>query len=261
MESFEKRAICLKDPIEQEVFMNEQFMKGIKCVSRLTRPASDMERENGKKRMPVAARVAACLLMIGVLLPAALCVAAQQDPREAAIAADLAAGTDIAVIIRNAVAAGLSVERAVGALVTAGADPGRVAYVAITANFPASDVVRGASNAVQRMGLSDAAVLTQITTIVSAATTAGAAPSQVNSGLSNAGVPPAVIANANARAASAPVYGYTAPTAPAPATSTVIGAAVGGGGGGAIGGSGVGAPPTSASRTQPASPTKPVNQP
>ena len=131
--------------------MNEQLLKGIGCVPRWTRPASGPERGIGTK-MPFAARVAACLILIGVLLPATLCVAAQQAPREAAIAADLAGGIDIAVIIQNAVAAGLSVDRAVEVLVTAGADPGRVVYVAITANFSASDVVRGAANAVERMG-------------------------------------------------------------------------------------------------------------
>lgn len=241
--------------------MNEQLLKGIRCVPRWTRPASGAERGIGKKRMPFAARVAACLLLIGVLLPAALCVAAQQDPREAAIVADLAAGIDIAVIIQNAVAAGLTVSRAVEVLVTAGADTGRVVYMAITAQFLASDVVCGAANAVRRMGPSDAALLTQLATMVSVARQAGASETEVNTGLTCGSISPAVIANANARAAAspAPVFGYTAPAAPPPATTTVIGTAVGGGGagGGAIGGSGIGAPPTSASGTKPASPTKP----
>lgn len=215
--------------------MNEQLMKGSGI---------------GKKRMPFAARVAACLILIGVLLPAALCVAAQQDPREAAIAADFAAGTNITVIIQNAVAAGLSVERAVQVLVAAGANAGSVVYAAITAGYSASDVVKGAANAVEGMGLSDSALLTQMATIISGATQAGATPAQVNTGLSNAGVPPTVIAGANSLAGSPgqPVYGYTAPPGGTPPT----GGGPLGGGGGLIGGSGLGKPPT-----QPASPIVP----
>ena len=237
--------------------MNEKLLKGIRCVQRWMHPASGTERGIGKKRMPFAARIAACLLMIGVLLPATLCVAAQQDPREAAIVADLAGGTDIAVIIQNAVAAGLSVERAVDVLVTAGADPGRVVSAAITAGFSASEVVRGAADAVQRMGLSDAALLTQMATIVSAARQAGASETAVNTGLSNAGVSPLMIANANARAASMPppVYGYTAPPGfTRPPTAGTGGAFGRGAGGGLIGGSGLGKPPTT-----PASPTHPTH--
>ena len=189
---------------------------------------------------------------------------AEQTSVVKAIAADVAAGGDIAVIIGNAVAAGMTVAAAVEAIVTAGADPGRVAYAAITANYSAADVVTGATAAIAKTALSDAALQAQVTTIVSTARQAGASESQVNGALVAAGVSTTVIANANVQAVQtpAPVYGYTAPVAPPPATTTVIGATVGGGaGGGAIGGSGVGAPPTSASGTKPASPTKPENQP
>jgi len=220
--------------------MNEQLLKGIGCMPRWMRPASGTERGIGKKRMPVAARVAACLLLIGVLLPATLCVAAQQDPREAAIVADLAVGTDIAVIIQNAVAAGLTVARAVEVLVTAGADSGRIVYMAITAHFLASDVVCGAANAVQKMGLSDAALLTQLATIGSVARQAGASQTEVNTGFTCGGISPPVIAS---------VYGYTAP----PGYTVPLTAGIGGGAGGSlIGGSGIGKPPTT-----PASPTVP----
>lgn len=238
--------------------MKEQLLKGIRCVSRWTRPASDTERGIGKKRMPVAARIAGCLLLIGVFLPAALCVAAEQDPREAAIIADLAGGTDIAVIIQNAVAAGLTVVRAVEVLVTANsADSGRVVYMAITAHFLASDVVCGAANAVQRMNPSDAALLTQLAMVGSVARQADASQTEVNTGLTCGSISPAVIANANALAAASPppVYGYTVPPGfTRPPTAGIGGVFGRGAGGGLIGGSGLGKPPTT-----PASPTHPTH--
>ena len=73
--------------------------------------------------------------------------AAVQTAIMRAIAADVAAGGDIAVIIGNAVAAGMTVAAAVEAIVAAGADPGRVTYLAITANYSAVDVVNGAADA------------------------------------------------------------------------------------------------------------------
>lgn len=244
--------------------MKKPIMKGIEGVSDFAHRPSDTKRGTGEKGLPVAAHLAACLLVIGLLLPANLCPAAEQNTAEAAIAADLAAGVEITVIIQNAVAAGLSVENAVAVLVTAGANPGVVVNAAIGAGFSAPNVVQGASNAIQQMGLPDAAVLTQMTTIVQAATQAGATPAQVNSGFSNAGVSPTVIANANTNAASTPppVFGYTAPpTTAAPATAVVGAAAGGGGGGGLIGGGAIGAQPTEASGNKPASPTQPLNQP
>ncbi|HLA27263.1 MAG TPA: hypothetical protein VJZ49_05160, partial [Syntrophales bacterium] len=219
--------------------MNGPLLKNIKCVRCWTRPVSEAERGISEKRMPIMARVATCLLLISfIIIASPRSAASEEDARLAVIASDLAAGTDIAVIIQNAVAAGLSVDRAVEALVTAGAEPGMVAYAAITANFPVSDVVRGAANAIAQLGLSEAALLSQVTTIVSAATTAGANPAQVNSGLVNTGIPPATIANAISRAASAPVFGYTAPATPPPAGPPIIAGPVGGLGG-LIGGSGV----------------------
>lgn len=96
-------------------------------------------------------------------------------------------------------------------------------------------------------------------TIVSVARQAGASETAVNTGLSNAGVSAAMIANANARAAAspAPVFGYTAPPGSTPPPTAGIGGAVGGGAGGRIGGSGIGAPPTGASGNNPASRTQP----
>jgi hypothetical protein len=238
--------------------MNEPLLKGIRCVSHRPRPASGTERGIVKKRMAIAARVAACLLLIGVLVAPPLSAATEDETRIAAITAALAAGTDIAVIIQNAVAAGMALDRAVEVIVGAGVDPGRVVYAAITAGFSASEVVRGAANGVEGRGLTDAGLLTQMTTIVQAATQAGATPSQINSGLVNAGIPATVIAAANAGAAtsSGPVYGYTAPPGTPPPAGGIGGTFGGGSGGGLIGGSGIGAPPT-----KPASPTKPANQP
>lgn len=194
--------------------------------------------------------VTAVLLLLCFMLPLTVQAASPQDPRIAAINADVAAGTDIAVIIQNAVAAGLTVQQAVEAIVAAGVDPGRVVYLAILANYPATDVITGAANAVSKMGLSETAFQAQITLIVSTARQAGATAGQVNSGLSLTGVSPNIIANANALAARnpAPVFGYTAPTPPAPPMT----AGFGGPSGTPIGGSGIGAPPTkAASQTNP----------
>lgn len=168
------------------------------------------------------------------------------------IGADVAAGVDIATIIGNAVAAGMTVTAAVEAIIGAGADPGRVTYLAILANYPATDVINGAASAVTKMGLSDAAFQAQMTLIASTARQAGASAGQINSGLSSAGVSATIIANANAQAARnpAPVFGYTAPTPPAPPLTGGLGPS--GGGGPIIGGSGIGAPPTkAASQTKP----------
>lgn len=176
-----------------------------------------------------------------------------------AIAADVAAGGDIAVIIGNAIAAGMTVEAAVEAIVMGGADPGRVAYAAITANYSAADVLKGAAAAVARTGYSGAALQSQVAAIASMARQAGASESQVNEAFINAGVPATVIANAATQAAQtpAPVFGYTAP---APTLSLT--ASIGPTGGAPIGGGGIGAPPTIASGgTKPASPTRPQNQP
>ena len=217
--------------------MSKLLITGIEYLRQGKHILSDVEHGIGGIRCSTLSCVMAALLLLSVMSPLTVQAADEQDLRLVAIAANLAAGDDIVTIIQNAVAAGLTVERAVEALVTAGADLGRVVYEAIAANFPASEVVQGAANAVQRMGLSDAAFLTQMATIVSAARQAGASEASVNSGLSNAGVSPTVIASANALAASsrASVFGYRD----------------------LIGGSGVGAPPTAASGARPASPTTP----
>jgi hypothetical protein len=240
--------------IKQEVCMKKQSRNNIGTPG--------TEHGTWKQTITSSVWIAACFLAITLLLPPTFCFAAPTDPREAAIVADLASGKDIAVIIQNAVAAGITADKAVTVLVAAGADAGRVVYGAISAGFPATDVVHGAAAAASGLGLSEAALLTQVTMIISSATQAGANPTQVNSGLSNAGIPATMIANANTLVASAPapVYGYSSPT-PTPPPAAGIGALAGGSGGGMIGGSGIGAPPTPASGNQNASPTRPNAQP
>jgi hypothetical protein len=223
----------------------------------VTQAAQGGDAARAQQAAQAAVAAAQTTMSTGQSLGAAGAMSSQADQTALlkAIAADVAAGGDIAAIIANAVAAGMTVAEAVEAIVAAGADPGRVAYLAITANFSAADVVAGAAAAVTKMGMSDAVLLAQMTTIISTARQAGASESQVNGALSAAGIPATVIANANVAAAQtpAPVYGYTAPAPPAEATTAVIGAV--GGGGVSIGGASIGAPPT-----QPASPTKPQNQ-
>ncbi len=191
--------------------------------------------------------VIAILLLCFFMPPLTVQEAAAQDLRITAINADVAAGVDIATIIQNAVAAGLTVSQAVEAIVAAGVDPGRVVYIAIQANYSATDVVNGAANAVAKMGLSDTAFQAQISLIVSTALQGGASEGSIRNGLSLAGVSAPVIANAFAQAVTnpAPVFGYTTPYIPPRPGGP------GGPGGftGFIGGSGIGN--RTGSRTRP----------
>ena len=127
------------------------------------------------------------------------------------IAADVAAGKDMASIIRQAAAGGMAVAAAVESIVNAGVDPGRIAYIAITAKFTAENVVQGAVTPVLKMGLSEANFQTALTMISSAAIQAGAHEHQVARGAANAGVPNIAIANAIAQAMMppAPAFGHT----------------------------------------------------
>nr|MBC8363139.1 hypothetical protein [Candidatus Desulfatibia profunda] len=186
-------------------------------------------------------------IISSIMLP---CPSGAQEGPPAWIAADLAAGVSIEEVIQKAVDAGMAVEDAVEALILAGANASQVVYAAITANYPAESVVKGAATAVSKMGLSDTDAQAALTVIASAALQAGATQSKVTTGLASAGVSAVVIANAITQAllTPSPVFGYTAPTPPAPPT----GGGVLGGGGPPIGGSGAGAPPTKV-----ASPTKP----
>lgn len=225
--------------------MSKLLITGIKYMRRGKHIVSDAQHGIGGIRCSILPCVMAALLLFSVMLPLTVQAASEQDPRLAAIAADAAAGVDIVTIIQNAVAAGLTVERAVEAIVTAGVDPGRVAYVSIVANYTATDVVCGDAKAVTKMGLSATEFQAQMTLIVSTALQAGATESQVNSGLTCGGVSANVIANAFAQASQspAPVFGYTAPITPARPLTTVIGT--------------TGVPIGGGSGTKPASPTKP----
>lgn len=228
--------------------MSELFITGVKYSRWGKHILSDAEHGIGGIRCSILPCIMAALLLFSVMLPLTVQAADTQDPRLAAIAADVAAGVDSVTIIKNAVAAGLTVERAVEAVVTAGDDPGRVAYLAIVANYISADVVCGDANAVTKMGLSETAFQAQVTLIVSTSLQAGASESQINEGLTCGGVPALVIANAYAQAAQspAPVFGYTAPTPARPLTAVI------GPRGVPIGGSGIGRPPTRV-----ASPTRP----
>src|SRR4030042_2730152 len=165
--------------------------------------------------------VMAVLFLMSMVVSSPLRAAEAPDPRLAQIAADVAAGSDMAIIIQQAVAGGMTVANAVEAVINAGADPGRVVYLAITANYPAESVVQGAITAVLKMGLSDANFQNALTLIASTALQAGANSSQIIGGAANAGVADNVIANAlaQARLNSAPIFGYTAPAPAGPTTA------------------------------------------
>ena len=204
-----------------EVVMKENINKGVKFIQRKNRYDSIGKSEMKKAPNLYFSCVMAVLFLMSMAVSLPLWAADQQDPKLAQIAADVAAGTDIALIIQQAVAGGMTVANAVEAVVNAGADPGRVAYIAITANYSAESVVQGAITAVSKMGLSDADFQTALTLIASAALQAGANPRQIISGAANAGVANNVIANAiaQARLNPAPVFGYTAPAPAGPTTS------------------------------------------
>ena len=204
------------------------------------------------------------LFLIGSVLSLPL-HADDTNTQNAAIAAGVAAGTDVSVIIKDAVAAGMTPEQAVEAIVKAGEDPGRVVYEAITAKYDADAVIKGASVAVsQEFGsgtnASPDAESKAVSAIISAGVQAGVSDSTVQAAVASTGVPPTVIANANTQASGGspgPAEGYSAPAPPAPPTSNIGGGTGGGGGGGGstggggtIGGSGIGS-------SKPASPYKP----
>lgn len=155
--------------------------------------------------------MAVLFLLMSMAVSFPLWAAVEQDPMQVQIAADVAAGKDIASIIQQAAAGGMTVANAVESIVNAGVDPGRVAYIAITAKFSAESVVQGAVNTVSKMGLSEANFQTALTLICSSALQAGANENQVARGAANAGVPNTAIANAIAQAmmTPAPAFGYS----------------------------------------------------
>jgi hypothetical protein len=169
--------------------------------------------------------VLAALLLFCFIIPMTAQAAEQKDQRIVALAADVAAGTDIAIIIKNAVDSGLALRKAAEEIVTASVDPGRVAYLGILAKFLPPDVICGVANAVTKMKLPPDAFLEQIALIASTSMQAGASESEVRIGLACGGIAATEIGNALVRATQspAPVFGYTAPTQTAAPTS-IIGA-------------------------------------
>ncbi len=182
------------------------------------------------------------LFLLGSVFSFPLCAAAEMDARKAAIAAGVAAGTDISVIIKDAVAAGMTPQQAVEELVAAGADPGRVVYEAITAKYSSEAVIKGASTAVNQKFCTnpdETPCSTGVNAIITAATQAGESQTTVQGWIASAGISANVIANAGSSGSQnggtkAPVEAYSPPGAP-PALTSIIG-----GGGGSIGGSGIG---------------------
>jgi hypothetical protein len=190
----------------------------------------------------------AVLLLFCFMIPMNIQAAEQQDQRLVSLAADVAAGTDIAVVIKNAVDSGLTLRRATEEIVTTSVDPGRVAYLGILAKYLPPEVICGVANAVTKMKLPPDAFLEQIALVASTSLQAGASESEVRTGLACGGIAATEIGNAIVRATQspAPVFGYTTPTQTTPPTAG-IGAptrTMGGGGARNIG------------TTTPASPTQ-----
>jgi hypothetical protein len=158
--------------------------------------------------------VSAALLLFCFIIPITAQAAEQQDQRIVALAADVAAGTDIAIIIKNAIDSGLTLRRASEEIVMASVDPGRVAYLGILAKFLSTDVICGVATAVAKMKLPPDAFLEQIALIASTSLQAGASESEVRIGLACGGIAATDIGNALVRATQspAPVFGYTVPT-------------------------------------------------
>lgn len=61
------------------------------------------------------------LCLSSLILPFSLSAAGESNTLEASIAADVASGRDIAQIIQSAIAGGMSLEDAIGAIIKAGA--------------------------------------------------------------------------------------------------------------------------------------------
>lgn len=210
-----------------------------------------MNKESGKNQHAYFACMTVFFFLLASVMLSSPLRAADLDTAKAAIAAGVAAGTDVSVIMKDAIAAGMTTEQAADALVTAGADPGRVVYEAITAKYADEAVIKGVAGAVFRQHCTDSTLTSpcagQASAIISAGLQAGLTVPQINGWLAAAGFPPTVVASANTQVfqSPGPAEGYTAPTSGAPLTSII------GGGGGPIGGSSIGSP------TKPASPTKP----
>ena len=191
------------------------------------------------------------LFLLGAIFSAPFDAVAEMNAEKAAIAAGVAAGTDISVIMKDTVASGMTVRQVVEELVLAGADPGRVVYEAITAKYATESVIIGVSTAVnQKYGSDPAALTTNVNAIITAATQAGESQGAVQGFVASAGVSPNIIANAGGSEGGgpkAPVEAYSPPGGESGggALTSIIG-----GGGANVGGSGIGSTKT-ASNTKP----------
>jgi len=155
----------------------------------------------------------AVLCLTSLILPFSLSAAGESNTLAASIAADVASGRDVAQIIKSALAGGMSLENAIVAIIQAGANPANVTYLAITAKYPAESVLKGACEAIAKMGLSQDNYLNALTLIFSAAIQAGASQTQICNSCLAVGVDSTLIANACTQASTnqGPVFGYTAP--------------------------------------------------
>ncbi len=180
------------------------------------------------------------LCLSSLILPFSLSAAGESNTLEASIAADVASGRDIAQIIQSAIAGGMSLEDAIGAIIKAGGDPANVTYLAITAKYPAGSVVKGACEGIAKMKLSREDLLKGITLIFSAAIQAGASQTQICKSCLAAGVDSTLIANAYSEASTTqgPAFGYTPPGGPTGLGFGAPGPGSGGSGGGGGGGGG-----------------------
>jgi hypothetical protein len=100
------------------------------------------------------------------------------------MARDLASGLPLSVVLDKAVEGGMTIQDAMGAALTAGADPASVVYAAITEGYPTNQVVESA--------IENGAPLS---IVMSTALAAGGDKMLVITGAVDAGVPPPAVAS------------------------------------------------------------------
>ena len=152
---------------------------------------------------------------------------------KADVASDIAAGVPLPQIIqKSALCAGMTLEKAIIAIIKGGVEPEAVVYTAITERYPVNIVVMAAI----KSGSS-------LDSVVKGAIGAGAKPETVSAAAVKAGADPSAVADAIARhsALRAGGLGYSPPPTAAPAAFPAVPAGVITGGG-PIGGGGGGAP-------------------
>ncbi len=187
------------------------------------------------------------------------------DVQKSQIAADVAAKKPFRLIMREARAAGISVQDTVAAMLSAGADPAAVVNAAGAEGYKTNEAVKAVLAIVKDKAAANttdsAAGSKVLQSVISAAIAVGISQETISTIADQAGYKPSQIANAIVAAqntSNAPVYGYSAPppqSAPTFATGspalalTGSAPAVSGGGGGA--GAGGGGGPRVASPVRP----------